>query len=416
MPLHAGAPVAGRPHVAGLDARRTVRTLVRRSSRRRAARAISRTGTLGGANYRIEVPADWKGGLVVFAHGIQRGVGPGDVTSPPLATHILGEGHAWAASGYRDREYRPHLFIEDLIALRELFLREIGHPRWAIIYGQSMGGHIVVATLELHPGLYQGGLAECGLVDGIGIADYLLAYTAAAELISGVRLLDAPDKTAFAQLLNDGVVPALGTPGAYTARGRQFDSVVKYLMGADASGHDLPLRLKGLRSRYLLNMIHRHPDVEQEPMPGGRAASTVQVRYRIDPGLGLSEDDLNKRVRPDPPGEGRAVAERESGVRGAHRAPHGAADDAPRDRRCVGSAEPRAGLPAQDDRGRHGPSARPARGARAQPLRLLRGDARAGLRRPGRVDRARRAAPGGRRPRERSLPHRDEVDARSGRR
>jgi hypothetical protein len=90
--------------------------------------AISRTGTLGGASYRIEVPADWKGGLVIFAHGIQRGVGPGDVRSPPLATHILGEGHAWAASGYRDREYRPHLFIEDLIALRELFLREIGHP------------------------------------------------------------------------------------------------------------------------------------------------------------------------------------------------------------------------------------------------------------------------------------------------
>jgi pimeloyl-ACP methyl ester carboxylesterase len=268
---------------------------VRRADAQRAA--ISRTGTLGGASYRIEVPADWKGGLVVFAHGIQRGVGPGDVTSPPLATHILGEGHAWAASGYRAREYQPHLFIEDLIALRELFLREIGHPRWAIIYGQSLGGHIVVATLELHPGLYQGGLAECGLVDGIGIADYLLAYTAAAELISGVRLLDAPDKTAFAALLNDGVVPALGTPGAYTARGRQFDSVVKYLMGADLSGHDLPLRLKGLRSRYLLNMIHRHPDVEQESMPGGRAASTVQVRYRIDPGLGLTEEDLNKRVR-----------------------------------------------------------------------------------------------------------------------
>ena len=274
---------------------------VRRADAQRAA--ISRTGTLGGANYRIEVPADWKGGLVIFAHGIQRGVGPGDVRSPPLATHILGEGHAWAASGYRAREYQPHLFIEDLIALRELFLREIGHPRWAIIYGQSLGGHIVVATLELHPGLYQGGLAECGLVDGIGIADYLLAYTAAAELISGVRLLDAPDKTAFAQLLNDGVVPALGTPGAYTARGRQFDSVVKYLMGADLSGHDLPLRLKGLRSRYLLNMIHRHPDVEQEPMPGGRAASTVQVRYRIDPGLGLTEEDLNKRVRRLHPGK-----------------------------------------------------------------------------------------------------------------
>ena len=60
-----------------------------------------------------------------------------------------------------------------------------------------MGGHIAVASLELRPGLYQGGLTECGLVDGIGIADYLMAYTAAAELISGVPLLDAPDRESF---------------------------------------------------------------------------------------------------------------------------------------------------------------------------------------------------------------------------
>jgi dienelactone hydrolase len=266
--------------------------------------AISRAGTLGGAPYQIEVPAGWSGGLVVFAHGIQRGPGPGAVTSPPLAGHILGSGHAWAASGYRAREYRPDWFVEDLVALRELFLTEVGRPRWTIIYGQSLGGHVVVASLELRPGLYQGGLAECGLVDGIGIADYLFAYTAAAELISGVPLLDAPDRGVFARLLNERMVPALGMPGAYTDRGRQFDSVVKYLMGADQRGNDLPLRLPGLRPRYLLNMTHRHPDVERETLPGGRAASTVHVRYRIDPGLGLTEGELNARVRRLRPAKG----------------------------------------------------------------------------------------------------------------
>src|SRR5437773_1777332 len=259
--------------------------------------AISRSGVVGGADYLVEVPADWSGGLVVFAHGIQRGPGKGAAATPPIAGHILGERHASIASGYRAREYQPHLFIEDLVALRELFLKEIGQPRWTIIYGQSMGGHIVVASLELRPGIYQGGLAECGLVDGIGIADYLMAYTAAAELISGVPLLDAPDKEAFARVLNERVVPALGMPGSYTARGRQFDRVVKYLMGADRAGNDLPLRLQGLQRRYLLNMIYRSPDVEKEPTPGGRAASTVHIRYRIDPGLGLTEDELNARVR-----------------------------------------------------------------------------------------------------------------------
>ena len=259
--------------------------------------AVRRTGVLAGAPYHIEVPAGWRGGLVVYAHGIQRGPGPGAVTAPPIGGHIVGEGHAWIASGYRAREYQPHLFVEDLVALRELFLKEIGPPRWTIIYGQSLGGHLVVASLELRPGLYQGGLAECGVVDGISVVDYLLAYTAAAELIAGVPLLDSPDEQAFARTLNERVVPALGTPGSYTARGRQFDSVVKYLMGADEAGNDLPLRAQGLPRRYLLNMVYRHPDVEQESKPGARAGSTVQVRYRIDPGLGITAAELNARVR-----------------------------------------------------------------------------------------------------------------------
>ena len=109
--------------------------------------------------------------------------------------------------------------------------------------------------------------------------------------------LDAPDRETFSRLLNERVVPVLGMPGAYTAKGRQFDSVVKYLMGADQAGNDLPLRLQGLRRRYLMNMIHRDPDVEKALTPSGRAASTVHIRYRIDPGLGLTEDELNARVR-----------------------------------------------------------------------------------------------------------------------
>ena len=123
---------------------------------------------------------------------------------------IVDAGHAWIASGYRAREYRPDLAVDDLLALRELFLKEVGRPRWSIVYGTSMGGQIAVASLELQPGVYQGGFAECGLVDGIGIADYLFAYTAAAELIS----------------------------------------VVKYLMGADERGNELPLRPRGMARRY----------------------------------------------------------------------------------------------------------------------------------------------------------------------
>jgi hypothetical protein len=373
--------------------------------------AVSRSGLLGGANYLIEVPANWQGGLVVFAHGIQRGPGPGAVAAPPIASHILAGGHAWIASGYRAREYQPHLFIDDLIALRELFLKEVGRPRWTIIYGQSMGGHIVVASLELHPALYQGGLAECGLVDGISIADYLMAYTAAAELISGVPMLDAPDKETFTRVLNERVVPALGMPGAYTARGRQFDSVVKYLMGADQAGNDLPLRLQGLKRRYLLNMMHRPRDPDNEPNPGLRAASTVHIRYRIDPGLGLTEEALNARVRrlqpakdSRSPAASPVYAERTGRLKVPLLTLHETGD-------AVGTPEPRAVVPAPHDRRRDRSLARAACDARFQPLWFRWRDTRAGVRRSPRMDRARRAASGRGRARARSVPDRAQMDA-----
>jgi hypothetical protein len=88
--------------------------------------AVNREGELGRAPYLMAQPENWHGGLVVFAQGIQRGSGPGDATRPPIASHIVSAGHAWISSGYRAREYQPHLFIEDLVALHELFLKEIG--------------------------------------------------------------------------------------------------------------------------------------------------------------------------------------------------------------------------------------------------------------------------------------------------
>ena len=226
----------------------------------------------------------------MYAHGIQQGRGP-SVTDPPISQQIQQRGFAWAASSYRANEYVPHLGMEDTLALKRLFVREIGQPRWTIIYGQSMGGQVVTASLETYPDEYQAGFAECGLVDGIWEIDYLMAYTAAAELISGVPLLDAPDQNAFGRLVSSQWLPIMGRPGEYTEKGQQFDSVVKYLMGGD-----LPYRLEGLKPRYLLN-LNRREDPEKTQVPAQRHVDTQHVVYQIDPGLGLTADEINARFR-----------------------------------------------------------------------------------------------------------------------
>ena len=57
------------------------------------------------AAYDVEVPADWNGELVMWAHGY-RGTGKVLTVDTPgygLRQKLLGEGYAWAASSYADQ-------------------------------------------------------------------------------------------------------------------------------------------------------------------------------------------------------------------------------------------------------------------------------------------------------------------------
>src|SRR2546422_9020340 len=88
-----------------------------------AGALVMREGVHEGANYIISVPAQWNGGLVMFAHGYQgEGAGRGSVNASPLASHLSANGYAWAASGFRSRGYRPDWFIVDTLALRDLVI------------------------------------------------------------------------------------------------------------------------------------------------------------------------------------------------------------------------------------------------------------------------------------------------------
>jgi hypothetical protein len=89
------------------------------------ATIVRREGSYEGGTYRYAVPPNWSGGLVMYAHGIQQGFGP-TVEEPPISTHILFKGYAWAASSYRDRGSVAHLGMEDTLALKRLFAREVG--------------------------------------------------------------------------------------------------------------------------------------------------------------------------------------------------------------------------------------------------------------------------------------------------
>jgi alpha-beta hydrolase superfamily lysophospholipase len=262
--------------------------------------AIAESGLYAGGAYRIEVPSAWNGALVLFAHGY-RGEGPDIfVTDSPIRAHLIEKGYAWAASSYRGNSYRPDWGVDDTLALRDIFIQKHGAPSWTILHGQSMGGHILVASLEQHPEVYQAALSECGVMTGIGEFDYLAAYTAAADYLSGVGLLAAPNLATFSGIVDEQWLPAMGTPGSYTLRGQQFDSVVKYLTGGD-----LAFREQGLAMFYTRDLsLFGDPASAPSGAPARRALSTRDTRFEIDSGLGVSSAELNAGVRRYDPAPG----------------------------------------------------------------------------------------------------------------
>ena len=64
-------------------------------------------GVHGGAGYRIEVPDNWNGDLVLYAHGF-RGTGLElTVSNPRIRQALVTSGYAWAASRRSTRKSAP---------------------------------------------------------------------------------------------------------------------------------------------------------------------------------------------------------------------------------------------------------------------------------------------------------------------
>jgi len=69
--------------------------------------ATNMWGVHAGAAYLIEVPDDWNGDLVLYAHGF-RGNDPELVVEPPrIRAHLIANGYAWASSSYSANGYVP---------------------------------------------------------------------------------------------------------------------------------------------------------------------------------------------------------------------------------------------------------------------------------------------------------------------
>jgi hypothetical protein len=157
------------------------------------------TGKLHDALYRIDVPANWNGDLVMLMHGYQPVGAP--VSTPMTAADatpvFLKKGFAVAQSQYASQGWAVSDAIADTERLRQYFVRTYVQPTHTYIYGFSLGGLGVAASIERYPHAYTGAMITCGLTVSTpdilaqGVVTPLVAFDA---LIPGVIPdLAAPD-------------------------------------------------------------------------------------------------------------------------------------------------------------------------------------------------------------------------------
>jgi len=130
-------------------------------------------GELNGAKFRIDIPDNWNGGLVMYCHGYSQT--PGSFKEgklPPVLAVFTDQGYALAQSGYAAGGWAIQEAVVDTESLRRYFGNKYGQPKETYITGHSMGGFLTMMLVERFPNSYDAGLALCG---PLAPANYFMA-------------------------------------------------------------------------------------------------------------------------------------------------------------------------------------------------------------------------------------------------
>jgi len=265
------------------------------------------TGTLNGAEYKIRVPANWNGTLLVFAHGVQNaGIKPelAPATWPPvtptLEDQLLELGYALAGSGFQNFDKDGVL---QTLALTEYFTKNVGHPKRIIIWGISLGAGITLKLIEGYPWIYDGAVANCATDAGTPEDNgdqplaFGLAYAAAFRWHDDAwgPIEDLKDGLNFkADVLP--IVLAEAPPGPTTYGRWEFIRLVMHVP-PEAFWLNEPLNAAPFFVLQMWKATERRAAIEAEN--GGPFAKNIGMHYTLTAeekaslaGLGVNADEL----------------------------------------------------------------------------------------------------------------------------
>ena len=154
------------------------------------------SGELHGAPYRIRVPENWNGTLLVFLHGYRdKADHPGEIDNrnadvapnAALEAPLLSQGYALAGTAFKDNGWAIGDAIEDAKNLAVFFRANVAKPEHTILWAVSVGTVAAFKSMEQFNGIYDGALCLCGVGAGATrIWDNGLALYLAYDVVFGV--------------------------------------------------------------------------------------------------------------------------------------------------------------------------------------------------------------------------------------
>jgi pimeloyl-ACP methyl ester carboxylesterase len=120
-----------------------------------------------GALYRICVPNQWNGDLVVYAHGYAAPQLPLSIPDDQIGGVSLSQtvnqlGYAFATTSYSKNGLAIKEGLADVVDLFNIFASANARPRFVYIMGSSLGGAVAALAVEKFPQLFNGALTISG--------------------------------------------------------------------------------------------------------------------------------------------------------------------------------------------------------------------------------------------------------------
>jgi hypothetical protein len=112
-----------------------------------------------GTPYRIDMPANWNGAVLIGLDYAARVPGPD-------AEALLAEGYAMAGTTREVSGWAIHRAAANAVETLDLFEAKFGKAALPLELGQSQGGHTAAVSVQAYPGRWRGAVVKCGGLSG----------------------------------------------------------------------------------------------------------------------------------------------------------------------------------------------------------------------------------------------------------